>query len=123
MHALIIEDGYILALAIEDALRELGYVSFDIAPNTAAAIGAARARCPDLIIADQRLESGTGTDAIREICAEKPIPVVFVTGSADEVRAQLPSPIIVEKPFCAVALSRAVHLAMAAPYRSGLDPL
>ena len=116
MHALIIEDSYLLAMAIEDALSPLGYSSFDVAPDVPAALAAAEARCPDLIVADQRLDSGTGTEAVRRICAEKPIPVVFVTASANEVRADLPRAIIVDKPFDGMALHRAVGRAVADPF-------
>ncbi len=119
MHALIIEDSFILAMTIEDALRPLGYRSFDIAPNVALAIEAAEARCPDLIIADQRLDSGTGTEAVRRICADKPIPVVFVTGSASEVRAELPLAIIVDKPFADAALNGAIMRAVESPFCGG----
>ena len=119
MHALIIEDSFILAMEVEDALRPLGYTSFDIAPDVAAALAAAEARCPDLIVADQRLDSGTGTEAVRRICTEKPIPVVFVTGSAREVRADLPYAIIVEKPFHHRVLHSAISRATAEPYWGG----
>ena len=118
MHALIIEDSYVLAMALEDALRALGYVSFDLAANVAEAIAAAEARCPDLIVADQRLDSGTGTDAVRRICSEKPIAVVFVTGSAEEVLAELPLAIIVEKPFAHATLHGAIGKALASPYQA-----
>lgn len=121
MHALIIEDNYILAMQVEDSLRPLGYVSFDIAPSTAAAIAAAEERCPDLIVADQRLETGTGTEAIRRICQGKFIPVVFVTGSASEVRAEFPSAIIVDKPCHDAMLHSAIKQARADPYRHGLE--
>jgi CheY-like chemotaxis protein len=117
MHALIIEDSYLLAMEVEDSLRPLGYLSFDIAPDVAGAIEAAEARCPDLIVADQRLDSGTGTDAVRRICAGKMIPVVFVTGSASEVLAELPVAIVVEKPFARAAFQRAIDRAVTEPYR------
>jgi DNA-binding response OmpR family regulator len=118
MHALIIEDEYLLAMALEDALRELGYESFDIATSVPAAIAAAEERCPDLIVADQRLDSGTGTDAVRRICAGKTIAVVFVTGSGEEVLAELPLAVVLEKPLALGALDRAVARARAEPYRS-----
>lgn len=116
MHALIIEDSYLLAMEVEDALRPLGYLSFDIVPDVAGAIEAAEARCPDLIVADQRLDAGTGTEAVRRICAGKTIPVVFVTGSASEVRAEFPLAIVVEKPFGRAALHGAIGRALAEPY-------
>ena len=53
-HALIIEDDAIIALEIEDRLRDLGYDSFDIAVSPAEALSCATARRPDLITADVR---------------------------------------------------------------------
>jgi DNA-binding response OmpR family regulator len=118
MHALIIEDSFLVAMTVEDALRPLGYLSFDIAVNVSEAIAAAERCCPDLIVADQRLETGTGVEAVRRICAEKSIPVLFVTASASEVHAELPGAILLHKPFQGTALHAAVREALAKPYRA-----
>jgi DNA-binding response OmpR family regulator len=116
MHALIIEDSYLLAMTVEDALIPLGYESFDIVASVADAVAAAERRCPDLIVADQRLDKGTGTEAVRRICSGKTIPVVFVTGSASEVLAELAEAIIVDKPFAEASLHAAVREALGRPY-------
>jgi DNA-binding response OmpR family regulator len=116
MHALIIEDSYLLAMTVEDALSPIGYSSFDFAASVADAIAAAERRCPDLIVADQRLDNGTGTEAVRRICSGRTIPVVFVTGSASEVRAELAEAIIVDKPFAEARLHAAVREALGRPY-------
>jgi CheY-like chemotaxis protein len=116
MHALIIEDNYLLAMTVEDVLGRLGWQSFAVAASVADAIAAAELRCPDLIIADQRLDCGTGTEAVRRICSGKSIPVVFVTGSASEVRAELAEAIIVDKPFGEARLHAAVRQALTRPY-------
>ena len=49
MHALIIEDESLIAMAIEDALRGCGFLSFDVAVSADEAITAAALKCPDLI--------------------------------------------------------------------------
>jgi CheY-like chemotaxis protein len=116
LHALIIEDEYFVADAIEQSLRDLGFTSFDDANCVAEAIAAARRRCPELIVADYRLVDGTGTEAVLAICAGRPIPVVFVTASAPEVRAALPSAIIVSKPFASLILRGAVKEARDRPF-------
>ena len=115
MHALIIEDEFFITMVVEDALRSLGYTSFDLASGVAEALEATRERCPDLIVADQRLADGRGTDAVLAICSGKRIPVVFVTGSAEEVAQQLPGAIIVEKPFAERNVKAAVARARVAP--------
>ena len=121
MHVLIIEDEAIIAMAIEDALRDCGCSSFDFAADVRSAVEAAASRCPDLITADVRLAPGSGIDAVEAICAAKPIPVIFITGTPGEVRQRVPSHIVVHKPFNAAQVAAAVRLATEAP-RPGQPP-
>lgn len=118
MRALIIEDEFFITMVMEDVLRPLGYTSFDVADCVAEAIQAAEENCPDLIVADERLADGRGTDAVRAICSGRKIPVVFVTGSAQEVSAVLPNAIIVQKPFQEGNVRAAVQEARANPLES-----
>ena len=99
MHALIIEDESLIALAIEDALRGCGFTSFDSAISEEEAVSAAARKCPDLITADVQLRPGCGITAVQSICSGKPIPVLFITGSPGEVRIRMPGHALVEKPF------------------------
>ena len=89
MHALIIEDEPIIAIAIEDNLRALGYASVDFAVTEADALEAAKRQCPDLITADVRLADGCGIAAVEAICSERTVPVVFVTSTAWVVRQRI----------------------------------
>ncbi len=108
MHALIIEDEVLVAILIEDYLRERGYTSFDLVATEEEAVSAAKARCPDLISSDVRLAQGSGITAVQEICSERTIPVIFITGSAEEVRERAPGAVIVEKPPTDESLSKAL---------------
>jgi DNA-binding response OmpR family regulator len=99
MRALIIEDEPAVAFTIQEHLSELGFTEFDLAATEQAALALARARSPDLIIADVALASGNGIAAVEKICRDKNIPVVFVTGRGDEVHRELPSAVVVPKPF------------------------
>jgi DNA-binding response OmpR family regulator len=99
MHALIIEDESLIAMAIEDALRGCGFTSFDIAISAEEAVTAAARKCPDLITADVELRPGCGITAVQSICSEQPIPVLFITGRPGEVRIRMPGHTLVEKPF------------------------
>ena len=101
MHALIIEDEAMIAIAIEDALLGCGFISFDCAASQAEAVAAAARRCPDLITADVELRPGCGITAVQSICSEQPIPVLFITGSPGQVRVRMPGHTLVEKPFTA----------------------
>jgi DNA-binding response OmpR family regulator len=118
LHALIIEDEVSVADLIEQALRGTGYRSFDVAFSASEALAAARRRCPDVITADLRLVDGTGVDAVLEICAEQPIPVVFITANAREISNRLPDAIIVEKPFLIGSVEAAVANAVRDPFQS-----
>jgi len=109
MYALIIEDEVLIAAAIEFVLRDCGFDSFDIAPSSYAAIRAAARRSPDLITADVTLADGDGIEAIRIICREPSIPVIFITGhSAAEVRRQVPDYPVLRKPFSQQTLTYTV---------------
>lgn len=57
MHALIIEDESMIAIAVEDALRDCGFTSFDVAVSANEAATAAALRCPDLH-RRRRIEAG-----------------------------------------------------------------
>ena len=116
MHALLIEDEYFVVLAIESALRQIGFTSFADANSVGEAIDAAHARCPDLIIANHHLIDGTGTDAVLAICTGKEIPVVFVTANGRDVTSGLPGAIVVDKPFVTSSLHFAVQQAQANPF-------
>ena len=113
MHVLIIEDEPLIAMSIEDALRECGCVSFDFAPSVDEAVAAARARCPDLITADVNLSPGCGIDAVAVICGGAPIPVIFITSKVTDVHVRRPGSIIVQKPFNATKIKGALSLALA----------
>lgn len=112
MHALIIEDESIIALAIEDALRNCGFTSFDAAVSAEEAVAAATRKCPDLITADVELRPGCGISAVQSICSKLPIPVLFITGSPGEVRIRMPEHAIIEKPFSSDHILAAVKVAL-----------
>ena len=119
LRALIIDDEPFIALLIEDLLRGAGYASFDFAASAGEAVAAAKARCPDLIVADVQLQGAeTGIDAIRAICACSPIAVVFVTAHARDVREQLGDVPIVQKPFAAADIAAALAAARPMPATS-----
>ena len=114
MHALIIEDEMLIATVIEFVLRNCGFNSFDVASSCDAAIAAASRKRPDLITADMRLEAGTGLEAITAICPEASIPVIFITGSATEIRDQILDYPVLNKPFSEQTLTYAVAATLAA---------
>ena len=112
MHALIIEDESLIAMAIEDALRDCGFTSFDFAVSAEQAVKAASNTCPDLITADVELSPGSGITAVQSICSEQPIPILFITGTPGQVRIRMPGHALVEKPFEAGHIMEAIKIAM-----------
>ena len=112
MHALIIEDESMIAMAIEDVLRDCGFTSFDLAASPDAAIAAASRQCPDLITSDVQLKPGCGIDTVLLICSGKSIPVIFITGNADDVKLRIPDAYVLPKPFSDESLAAAVAHAL-----------
>ena len=112
MHAFIIEGDFLTAHLIENRLLELGFTSFAFAMDEEEAIAAASKRCPDLITSDVQLSAGCGIDAVQRICDQKPIPVIYITGSAMQVRERCPLAVVIQKPF-GMAISERVSEAPA----------
>ena len=114
-HALIIEDNAIIAAMIRDYLEECGYGSVDLASTQSEAIHLAERRCPDLITADDILLHGSGVEAIRHICHDRAIPVIFIIADPTNVERALPNALLLQKPFSEVALASAIQAAEKAP--------
>ncbi len=112
MHALIIEDDALVALTIEEVLRDYGFTSFDVAVSLDEAVRAAQERCPRLITADVELKPGSGIDAVQTICSDNPIPVIFITGRADAARSRMPQHPVLSKPFRVSEVQAAVREVM-----------
>lgn len=109
MRALIIEDEPLIAMLIEDCLRMRGYTTIEFAATEAEALAVAATCCPDLITSDVRLAEGCGIDAVEMICREKPIPTLFITGTAQDAQARVLSAVVLSKPFNATTLNRALE--------------
>jgi CheY-like chemotaxis protein len=98
MHALIIEDEPMIAVLLEDLLRDHGCISFDFATTQVEAIVSAHRHRPDLI--------GSGIIAVQAICSGKRIPVVFITATPSEVHATISDAVVVQKPFTSADLAQ-----------------
>lgn len=103
----------IIALEVEDLLRQLGYRSFDIAATPADAIAQANQHRPDLITADVRILDGTGIEAVKAIIERLgEIPYLYVTGNVDMLKGERAE--VVEKPISPRAFARACAAAVGA---------
>jgi DNA-binding response OmpR family regulator len=115
MHGLVIEDNHLIAMMIEEELIANGYTSIDVATSQGQAIAMATARCPDLITVDDKLDSGTGVETIREICRDQALPVVFITAEPTAIKKFISDAIIVPKPFSRPQLTAAIEAAVDTP--------
>ena len=113
MHALIIEDDYLIGQLVQEVLGELGFTSFSFARSEDGAVAASKDQVPNLITADVRLLPGDGVDAVMRICANRTIPVVFITGYADDLEGRVAGAVIVAKPIKEDELRAAVKAALA----------
>ena len=114
MHAFIIEDDYLIGQSLQDMLERLGFTHFSFARSEDAAVLGSGGQPIDLITADVRLLPGDGLKAVRSICASRAIPVVFITGYADELIDRAPDAVVVQKPINEEELAGAVRKVLAA---------
>lgn len=123
MHALIIEDSVLISMMVEDHLRELGFTSIAITDRESTAIASANRQPPDFIAADDSLIEGSGIDAVREICSERPIPTVFMLGDPEKApeKDAASHAYVVAKPFLFDTFKEAVDGAFARAKRSGTE--
>ena len=112
MHAFIIEDDYLIGQSLRDLLERMGFTKFSFARSEDAATMGANDQHIDLITADVRLLPGDGLVAVEAICAKRRIPVIFITGYADELAERAPDAIIVQKPVEREELETAVRQAL-----------
>ena len=112
MHAFIIEDDYLIAQNLRDMLERKGFSRFSFARSEDAAVMGAASQQFDLISADVRLIPGDGVNAVQRICAERDIPVIFITGYADELMERAPNAIVVQKPINEEELDDALRQAL-----------
>ena len=109
MHAFIIEDEYLIGQSLQDMLERLGFDQFSFARSEDAAVQGAGDRKIDLITADVRLLPGDGVEAVEAICADRHVPVIFITGYADELKHRAPDAVVIQKPVKAHELASAVR--------------
>jgi DNA-binding response OmpR family regulator len=109
VHAFIIEDEYLIGQSLQDMLSDLGFTTFSFARSEDAAVMGANAQQIDLISADVRLLPGDGANAVEAICSRRDIPVIYITGYAEELEERLPDAVVVQKPVRQEELAEAVH--------------
>lgn len=114
---LVVEDEAVVALHLRGCLERLGYHVVGEASTADQAVALARVHRPQVVLMDIGLKGAIdGIDAARELGARFSTPVVFVTGSADDLtmtRATAAAPFgFLLKPINERELQRVVELAV-----------
>lgn len=112
LRVLLVEDEVLIAMLFAEVLEDMGHTVCAMESTEADAVAAAAKFNPDLIIADAKLRKGSGVSALTTILLSGYVPHMFVSGDISGVRAARPDAIVMQKPFFAVDLARAVELAM-----------
>ncbi len=111
---LVIEDEAIIAWLIEETLEEAGFRTIAISATGDQAVAMAARRKPGIIVSDVNLGSGIdGVEAVGAIRAGRTIPVIFVTGFANDtmtarLEREMPGAELLRKPVDGAALVRCV---------------
>jgi CheY-like chemotaxis protein len=117
---LIIEDEPIIAMDIEELVRECGHTVVGVAHTEADAVALALKTRPGLILADINLGmGGDGMSAVARIMRRHEAPVIFVTAYPERLltgEALEPS-FVITKPFDPLMLSIATYQAVSGGLR------
>lgn len=97
LRILLVEDDSVIGALIAELLVEMGHVVCAVVDTEAAAVLAAAAHVPDLMIVDNDLRVGNGVSAMATILGRVALRHIYMTGGA---RNKLPpDSIILHKPF------------------------
>lgn len=99
---LIIEDEPLIAMDIEEMVESLGHRVVGTARTHKEAVALFSSRKPRMVLADIQLADGSsGIDAVNEILAGTPVPVIFITAFPERLlTGERPEPaFLVTKPF------------------------
>ena len=96
---LIVEDEVIVAMAIEDLMRDLGVREVHLCSSVASALDVLSAHSIDCAILDLHVQDGN-TARVADALAEKGVAFLFSSGSASEaLEARHMSRPMISKPF------------------------
>ncbi|MBB4198945.1 response regulator [Rhodoblastus sphagnicola] len=99
---LVIEDEPIIAMDLENLVRELGHKVAGNARTRGEAVEMANRLKPGLVLADVRLADGSsGLDAVHDILRSFQVPVIFITAYPESLlTGERPEPtFLIAKPF------------------------
>jgi two-component system, response regulator PdtaR len=116
LRILIAEDDSLNAMALRAQLEALGHDVVAVAPDGEDAVRLASETTPDLAILDIRMPRLSGLDAAARIFADRPLPIVLLTGYSDPdavaQAARLPVYVYLVKPVDGTDLAPAIGVAV-----------
>jgi CheY-like chemotaxis protein len=112
---LVIEDEPIIAMDLEQIVRDLGHDVVGIATTRGEAVTEALRCRPGLVLADIRLaDDSSGIDAVRDILETIDVPVIFITAFPERLlTGDRPEPaFLITKPYQPAAVRAAISQAL-----------
>ena len=86
---LVVDDEFLIADLLSMMLEEMGLDVCASAASAEEAIAMVQRHEPGLVLMDVRLKGAKdGVDAANEICAIRPVPIIFITGSREQETVQ-----------------------------------
>jgi CheY-like chemotaxis protein len=109
---LIAEDDGLIAMFLEELLEAMGHEVCAVVADQTEIVAAAAHHAPDVMILDEGLREGSGIAAVVEVLKTGFVPHIFATGDCFRVLAHDPDAIVLQKPYTAQALGRAIARAL-----------
>lgn len=111
---LLVEDDSAVASALSFTFRAFGHEAM-IAPSVARASEILVSRCPDVVVADEALGDGRGSELLRYIAVQHGhVGRVLLTGLPDDIEVVLPAGTLVRrKPWDLVDVERTLDALLA----------
>lgn len=112
---LVIEDEPIIAMDIEQIVRDLGHDVTGVAVTRDEAVSLAEETRPGLVLADIQLaDDSSGIDAVKDILGRFSVPVIFITAFPERLlTGERPEPtFLITKPFERATVKAAISQAL-----------
>ena len=110
-----VEDDALIQMLMVETLVSMGHEVCAVVATETEAVEAALGSCPDLMIVDKHLTSGSGLAAVRKIRQTRAIPYILVSGDVLTADLLEPGAVALQKPYQEPDLARAIARAMTLP--------
>src|SRR4029078_8382787 len=108
---LVVEDEAIVAMMVEDMLRDLGFVPVGPASTISDGVALAAREAIDVGLLDVNVQ-GERVDRVAQALTARNIPVLFVTGYGQSYSPPIAGSLVIDKPYTQEGLERALTRAL-----------